>query len=158
MVAAQTNDPLPVSQEVGRPENPRPVESRLTHGVLLAAAVAVPVLAAAMTTVGGDRVAFAGFERFTLPTLCVTRSLGLPCPTCGMTRSVIALAAGDIAASLHHHRLGWLVLGLILTQIPYRGYRLAFPTRPHPRLERAGVWTAVAAAVAVAADWFVRMI
>jgi hypothetical protein len=31
---------------------------------------------------------------------------GLPCPFCGMTRSVICLAHGRLAESLHYHPLG----------------------------------------------------
>jgi len=32
--------------------------------------------------------------------------LGLPCPGCGMTRSVVTLLHGDLAASLYFHPLG----------------------------------------------------
>jgi hypothetical protein len=42
-----------------------------------------------------------------LPMLCPFRMVtGLPCPGCGMTRSLISLAHGDIAASLYFHPLG----------------------------------------------------
>jgi len=41
------------------------------------------------------------------PQLCPFKLiLGLPCPGCGMTRSVVTLLHGDLAASLHFHPLG----------------------------------------------------
>jgi hypothetical protein len=44
------------------------------------------------------------------PLLCPFRLLtGLPCPGCGMTRSVVALAHGDLQSSLFYHPLGVVV-------------------------------------------------
>lgn len=37
-----------------------------------------------------------------------------------MTRSIVYLMHGHLAESLEMHRLGWLILLLILSQIPYR--------------------------------------
>ncbi len=56
-----------------------------------------------------------------LPTLCGSRALfGIDCPGCGLTRSFLALAAGDLKASFGYHRLGWLLALAVLFQIPYR--------------------------------------
>lgn len=47
------------------------------------------------------------------PLLCPFRLLtGLPCPGCGMTRSVVALAHGDLHASLFYHPLGFVVVAV----------------------------------------------
>ncbi len=44
-------------------------------------------------------------------TLCVFYTLtGLPCPGCGLTRSVSGLLHGDLAHSLRYHPLGFLAL------------------------------------------------
>ena len=44
-----------------------------------------------------------------LPGVCTFRNLtGLPCAGCGLTRSWVALAQGDPAASSSYHRLGWV--------------------------------------------------
>ncbi len=45
-----------------------------------------------------------------LPTLCPFRLLtGLPCPGCGMTRSLVALTHGDVLGALFFHPLGPIV-------------------------------------------------
>ncbi len=49
-----------------------------------------------------------------LPSACLTRRLtGIPCPTCGVGRSLHALLHGDIASSLRYHPLllPFLILG-----------------------------------------------
>ena len=60
-----------------------------------------------------------------LPSLCGSRTLfGVDCPGCGLTRSFIALAAGDVNQSLQYHRLGWLLALAVAAQIPYRTHAL----------------------------------
>jgi hypothetical protein len=60
-----------------------------------------------------------------LPMMCGSRVLfGVDCPGCGLTRSIIALASGNLQQSLHFHRLGWLMALAIVAQIPYRYYAL----------------------------------
>jgi hypothetical protein len=60
-----------------------------------------------------------------LPPLCASRALfGVECPGCGLTRSIVALAAGDVRESFRYHRLGWLFALTIVGQIPYRLYAL----------------------------------
>lgn len=42
-----------------------------------------------------------------VPDICPFRNMtGLPCPFCGMTRSVVCAMHGDIAGSLKYHPLG----------------------------------------------------
>jgi hypothetical protein len=55
-----------------------------------------------------------------LPQTCIFKNLtGLPCPGCGLSRSVVAAAHGDIGMSLMHHRLGLLTLFYIVLQFMY---------------------------------------
>jgi len=50
-----------------------------------------------------------------LPTLCPFRWVtGLPCPGCGLTRSVVAAAHGDVGQALVFHPLGLAVLLTLL--------------------------------------------
>ena len=66
-----------------------------------------------------------------LPQACFSRSwLGLKCPGCGLTRSIIQLAQGNWRASWREHRLGTLIALLITLQIPYRIVALRRPDRP----------------------------
>lgn len=52
-----------------------------------------------------------------LPNVCLLRQAsGLPCPGCGLTRSLVAGVHADWAGSLAHHRLGLLVLGYLVLQ------------------------------------------
>ncbi len=49
------------------------------------------------------------------PTLCPFRlATGLPCPSCGMTRSWSALGHGDLTSSLAFHPLGWAFFAMAL--------------------------------------------
>jgi hypothetical protein len=122
---------------------------RLIHWLILIAAISVPLLGACMTTLDGEQVAMAGLERYPLPTLCSSRWLGVQCPTCGVTRSIIELMHGNLSDSLAFHRVGWLILVFIMLQIPYRIVRLRCPTKRWPRLERWGIAMLLAIGVAV---------
>lgn len=48
------------------------------------------------------------------PPCLFTLALGHPCPGCGMTRALLALLHGDLAAAWGHNRLSPLVLPLLL--------------------------------------------
>jgi hypothetical protein len=65
-----------------------------------------------------------------LPSVCTFKNLtGLPCPGCGLVRSVTAMVHGNISGSIAYHRLGWLVLFYIVAQMVYRFVLLAIPKR-----------------------------
>jgi hypothetical protein len=58
--------------------------------------------------------------RITLPNVCIFRATtGLPCPGCGLTRSIVAAAHGHMAASISHHRLGLLTLIYVILQFVF---------------------------------------
>jgi hypothetical protein len=56
---------------------------------------------------------------------------GRPCPLCGLTRALCALAKGRVAAALAFHALSPLVLAMLLS--------LAWPGRTRDRLWLAGL-------------------
>jgi hypothetical protein len=65
-----------------------------------------------------------------MPSLCTFKNLtGLPCPGCGLVRSITAFVHGDIAGSLACHRLGWLAFIYIAAQMLYRLILLVIPKR-----------------------------
>jgi hypothetical protein len=63
-----------------------------------------------------------------LPNLCVMRQAsGLPCPGCGLTRSLAAAAHADWRGSLSQHRVGILILFYLLLQVSARLAWLGLP-------------------------------
>jgi Protein of unknown function (DUF2752) len=101
------------------------------HCEVLAIACVVLLLAFVLDALPDGRVAVRGLSQFPLPHTCVSRAwLGLRCPGCGLTRSIIHLAEGNWRASWHDHRLGGLLAMVIALQIPYRVLALRQPGRP----------------------------
>ena len=83
------------------------------HREVLLVSCAVWLLAFLLHELPNGRVAVRGLPQFPLPQTCMSRALlGLRCPGCGLTRSIIHLAEGDWRASWHDHRLGGL-LGIV---------------------------------------------
>ena len=107
----------------------RRVESQIhqlrdRHWTMLYIAVFVVGVSYYLQLGGLDAVNLAG-THVQLPSLCGSRTLfGIECPGCGLTRSFITLAGGDLQQSLHFHRLGWLLALAIVAQFPYRTYSL----------------------------------
>ena len=99
---------------------------------MLAIACGVWVLAfAAQGATSGPRFVSRPAHDSPLPQACFSRSwLGLPCPGCGLTRSIIQLAQGNWRASWQEHRLGAFMAVVITLQIPYRLLALRRPDRP----------------------------
>lgn len=63
-----------------------------------------------------------------IPDTCSFKNLtGLPCPGCGLTRSIVAGMHGEFKASLIYHRLGLLTLAYVLLQFIYRAGSIVFP-------------------------------
>lgn len=58
-------------------------------------------------------------RQLTSPFICPIKALtGIPCPGCGMTRSFLALAQGNLVESINYHLFGFLLfIGLFLTTI-----------------------------------------
>ena len=101
------------------------------HREMLAIACAVGLLAFALQELPGGQIAFRGLTRIPLPQTCFSRSwLGIKCPGCGLTRSIIHLAEGQWEASWRSHRLGSLMALVIALQIPYRLLALRRLDRP----------------------------
>ncbi len=119
------------------------------HVQILAIACAALALAFALEELPDGRVAFRGLARIPLPQTCFSRSwLGLKCPGCGLTRSIVHLAEGDWNASWRSHRLGSLLALAIAVQFPYRLLALSRLGRPllGPRQQAVLAYTLIAIA------------
>jgi hypothetical protein len=110
-----------------------------------------PIWAVAATTLW---LGFAWFahQRWPGVTLCTfRRATGVPCPGCGLTRGVTALASGDVATGLAYNPV---LLAGILVFVAVLGFRLLSGLAPRfdlrPRQRRAA-W--ILGAALVLANW-----
>ncbi len=72
----------------------------------------------------GERVRAPGGIR--LPGMCASKSLfGFDCPGCGLTRSFVALAHGDLRGAIALHAVGPAFFAFAVVQVPYRLWRRA---------------------------------
>ncbi len=118
----------------GRPPNYVVASTRASqaaaapHLVILAACASILVLAMLLTP-APDTESSLRIGGRAVPNLCVMKQAsGLPCPGCGLTRSVVAAANADWAGSLSHHRIGILVLVYLALQSLTRIAWLSLPS------------------------------
>jgi hypothetical protein len=91
------------------------------HWTMLLIATAVMIAALSLHANGRGQVGPTWLPGVWLPELCGSRALfSIECPGCGLTRSFVALAHGDLARSLTYHRVGWLLALAVVLQFPYR--------------------------------------
>lgn len=75
------------------------------------------LLGAFLLNLPEDKTAGISFGGFLIPDVCVFKNLtGLPCPGCGLTRSMTAAVHGDFFLSWRFHRLGLVTVAYILLQ------------------------------------------
>lgn len=101
------------------------------HTLVLGLSVGVLVLAVLMTP-SDEILQLFGFD---VPMMCAFRAYtGYPCPGCGLTRSFVFLAHGQPLSAAWMNPMGPPLFLLMLSQIPYRVWRLR--QGPPPRLQR----------------------
>lgn len=112
----------------------------------LAGVMAAQLVASAWLVLVGDRVALPGGGE--LSGLCwFRRVVGLDCPFCGMTRSFVALAHGELAAALRFHPAGPLLFAAMLVAVV--AVVVALVRRSPPVVDRRAFRIAVDAVIAV---------
>jgi uncharacterized protein DUF2752 len=101
------------------------LHDRQWHWTALVGAIAV-LIGCLLVDVNGDgNLSLHGVPSVHFPIICpMRRFLGIPCPACGLTRSVVHMLQGRPSESFAAHRLGSLVLAAILFQVPYRTWCL----------------------------------
>jgi hypothetical protein len=96
----------------------------LYHTVLLLVSVGV-LLAAFVLSIRNESQVVLPLVQIPLPELCAARQLfGLSCPGCGLTRSFISLAHGDIATAWSYNPAGVWLFAILALQIPFRSIQL----------------------------------
>lgn len=89
------------AESARRPSTPRPAPSPVVARSVAAIGVGAVATAFALTPDGVEDG----------PVICPFRRLtGLPCPGCGLTRSWVDLAHGQLGASFVQHPFGWLLM------------------------------------------------
>ncbi len=90
---------------------------------------------------------------------------GVGCPGCGLTRSFILLAEGNVASSFARHRIGWLLALALVAQIPYRLIMIRrgphAPQKSSQQSKRKSKLTKLFSAtliVLLIGNWFVNLI
>src|SRR5262245_29390375 len=152
LVAAE---PPPGSSSRAAPSRP----ATLYHVVLLALSACIVLLSLLLSIRGSTQVVLP-LVQVPLPELCTFRRfVGLDCPGCGLTRSFISLAHGDLAAAWSYNPAGLWLFGLVLVQLPYRGYQLWRIRRGLPEivLTRVALAVLLVFAVALLAQWTLRL-
>jgi hypothetical protein len=87
-----------------------PLNQMRWHREVLVTALLVVLLVLGLEVRYDGRVSVRAFATHPLPQACASRAwLGVNCPACGLTRSMIHLSRGEIAACWRAHRLGGLV-------------------------------------------------
>lgn len=96
---------------------------RLEADLVLTGLAVVAIGASFVLTPGPELVSLFGFE---LPELCGWKRLtGRPCFGCGLTRSWVYLAHGDLRAAFAMNVGGPLLFAVAVQQVVFRGIRLA---------------------------------
>lgn len=155
-----TPAPLLSETAIAVPAAPTPSSSgdyALYHAILLAIAIGVLVVACLLQVRPDQRVALSGWPDWPFPETCQSKvTFGVPCPGCGLTRSFVYLAHGNLAASLAVHPIGWLIALFVAAQIPYRFWALR--TRNSAPLGERAPWIITTMLfLLLIATWIVRI-
>ena len=130
--------------------------SRVGHA--LAACLLLAVFAAS----------FLGVDRWKWPALsplggegsttCILRSAtGLPCATCGMTRSFCAIGRGDLGTAFAQHPLGLVLYGFLVLVMLRSAAVAATGRRILPQAGRVFLWMAAVLVAATLVVWVARL-
>ena len=130
------------------------------HWLMLLLAIGVLSLSA-MLHVRDGRQVLLPIWNVPLPSLCTFKRVsGFDCPGCGLTRSFISLAGGDLASAWRYNAAGIFLFLLLVFQIPYRLLQLwrAWSGRCEFQLHSAGLAWLLLLSFALVAQWFFKLV
>lgn len=114
------------------------------------------VLSPASPTSKDDRVTIFGFKT---PILCLHRLIyNQPCAGCGLTRSFVSFAHGDIDSSCKYHKLGIPLFIVVLLQIPLRLHLLRVGISGYTPFIKKLIWIPAAfCTIALIVNWLLHL-
>ena len=118
---------LPI-QQGGQSPDDLPIRRYLTPHLIVLSICLVILIGALVLSPSEEGDGHLTIGSLTIPDTCTFHNLtGLPCPGCGLTRSLVAALHGDVKQSFQYHRLGLLTLLYVLLQFIYRIGAIAVP-------------------------------
>jgi hypothetical protein len=132
--------------------------SRAGGDAALLVAALVTVVVAGVLDLGSGRAVVVPIVNVPLPRMCAFQQIaGHDCPGCGLTRSFVSLADGDLMGAWSYNAAGPFVFAVIAFQIPYRTIQIWRRSRGHSRLGLCREsWVLGFLVTAVMAQWLVR--
>lgn len=142
------------------PDSDVPKPKWTFHIIMLSIAALVTVLSFFLYTDGPNDVVVPWLNVALPPTCSMQRMAGIDCPGCGLTRSFISLAHGQLSASLAFNPAGILIFGLVLFQIPYRIAQLWRVRRglPEWNLNSVSLWIWAPIVVVLMVQWIGKLV
>lgn len=128
------------------------------HGLLLALCLVVLGLACTLSVRGGEQVLLP-LRGIALPELCTSKRFwGLACPGCGLTRSFISLAHGDLRQAWSYNPAGIWLFAIMLFQVPYRLLQLQriYTARPELSLGWITSLSLIVLVLGLLGQWVLR--
>ena len=115
------------------------------------------LLAVSLSGVADGGVKLAGVQ---LPTVCGFRLLtSWDCPGCGLTRSLVLAIHGEFQEAYFMHLWGIPVLLILITQVPYRIFRILKPEWTPPRLSpEIKKWISSAVFLSILLPWAAKTV
>ena len=133
-----------------------PRGDRLGHGIV--AVLLAGVFAASLLGIDRWRTDLLPAAVSESGTICLMRNLtGLPCPTCGMTRSFCALGRGEVGRAIDLHPLGPALYALLAFVMVRSGLIAVSGRMRWPAAARVLIWSIPVLAGAAVVAWVVRL-
>ena len=134
--------------------------SSFTAGAWALAASTILILASAMNVGDHRAVFFPGFSQRVPETCAAYRFFGVNCPGCGLTRTFIHAAHGELAAAMDLNPIGLLAFAFTVIQIPIGIWQVCSGRRGSflKRWPQWNEWGLACLLCALCIQWLLRLL
>lgn len=128
------------------------------HWLMLTGSTVIVVLACLLQIRPDQRIQLRWAPGLPLPEVCASKVyFGVDCPGCGLTRSFISLARGDIWRAWSLNRFSWLLAVALLAQFPYRVWSLWMLEQSSVPTATWRDWIGFSLVALLLANWMLKM-